>query len=141
MILHCNFEELRALASGAELLLMEYQSSAPEYVVAPSEAATDVERLRTRLHESLSIATLAEQRSVRKAVGAICEELHERLEEKVLQFHPAHEEAVSLYFDYAHAFGVLSRLDEMGIEMAGIIELMTGGPVRDCSANSVTFPD
>ena len=141
MILHCNFEELRALASGAELLLMEYQSSAPGYIVAPSVAATDVERLRPRLRESLSIVTLAEQRSVRKAVGAICEELHERLEEKVLQFHPAHEEAVSLYFDYAHAFGVLNRLDEMGIEMAGIIELMTGGPVTDGAATTVTFPD
>ena len=141
MILHCNFEELRALAAGAELLLMEHQRASQASIVAPSEAATEVEQLQTRLTSSLSIATLAEQRAVRKAVAAICEELHERLEEKVLQYHPAHEEAVSLYFDYAHAFGVLKRLDEMGTEMRALIELMTGAAATDQTAATVGFPD
>lgn len=141
MILHCNFEELRALATGVELLLTDSLRGSQGSVVAPSEAITDVERLRSRLTESLSINTLAEQRSVRGAVAAICEELHDRLEEKVLQYHPAHEEAVSLYFDYAHVFGVLNRLDEMGSEMTALIEVMTGGPVTELSANGVTFPD
>lgn len=141
MILTCNFEELRALASGAELLLTEHESAPQGSIVAPSEAATEVEQLQQRLTSSLSIGTLAEQRMVRKAVAAICEELHERLEEKVLQYHPAHEEAVSLYFDYAHVFGVLSRLDEMGVEMSAMIELMTGSVVTDQSAASVSFPD
>ena len=141
MILHCNFEELRALATGVELLLTDTVRGWQGPVVAPSEATTDVERLRSRLTESLSIATLAEQRSVRSAVSAVCEELHDRLEEKVLQYHPAHEEAVSLYFDYAHAFGVLNRLDEMGSEMTALIEVMTGTPVTDASASEVTFPD
>ena len=140
MILHCSFEELRALASGAELFLTEYEGRAQGYVVAPSEATTDVQRLQPRLTQSLSINTLAEQRTVRKAISAICEELHERLEEKVLQYHPAHEEAVALYFDYAYAFGVLNRLDEMGAEMAGLIELMNGS-VSEQAAGSVTFPD
>lgn len=140
MILTCNFEELRALASGAELLLTEHERASQGSIVAPSEAATEVDQLRHRLTSSLSIATLAEQRMVRKAVSAICEELHERLEEKVLQYHPAHEEAVALYFDYAHVFGVLNRLDEMGAEMTAMLELMTGG-LTDAAAGSVNFPD
>lgn len=140
MILHCSFEELRALASGAELFLTEYESRAQGYVVAPSEAMTDVEQLQPRLTHSLSINTLAEQRTVRKAVAAICEELHERLEEKVLQYHPAHEEAVALYFDYAYAFGVLNRLDEIGAEMTALIEVMNGS-VSDQAAGAVEFPD
>lgn len=140
MILHCNFEELRALESGAELLLSDSLRASQGAIVAPSAVATDVERLRTRLTESLSIGTLAEQRSVRAAVSAICEELHERLEEKVLQYHPAHEEAVLLYFDYAHAFGVLNRLDEMGAEMSALIGVMNGA-VTDEAAATVEFPD
>jgi hypothetical protein len=140
VILHCTFEELRALDSGAELFLTEHGGGSHGYVVAPSEAMRDVEQLRPRLTGSLSITTLAEQRSVRKAVAAICEELHERLEEKVLQYHPAHEEAVALYFDYAYAFGVLNRLDEMGAEMTALIEVMNGS-VSDQAAGAVTFPD
>ena len=141
MILQCNYEELRALASGAELLLTFPAEEARGSIVAPSEAVTEVQQLRTRLDSSLSIRTLAEQRSVRTAIAAICEDLHERLEEKVLQFHPAHEEAVSLYFDYAHAFGVLKRIDEMGVEMRAMLELMSGGTVTDEAAAEVNFPD
>ena len=70
MILHCSFEELRALASGVELFLTEYESRGQGYVVAPSEALTDVERLQPRLTQSLSINTLAEQRTVRKAISS-----------------------------------------------------------------------
>jgi hypothetical protein len=140
VILQCNFEELQALASGAELLLTGQQRSGQGSIVAPSEAATEVEQLLPRLTGGLSITTLAEQRTVRTAVAAICEELHDRLEEKVLQYHPAHEEAVTLYFDYAYAFGVLKRLDEMGAEMVAMIEVMTGS-VTDEAAAEVTFPD
>ena len=74
-------------------------------------------------------------------LAAICGDLHERMEETVLRYHPAHEEAVSLYFDYAHVFGVLTRLDEIGTEMSALIELMTGGPISDEAARAVTFPD
>jgi hypothetical protein len=100
-----------------------------------------VERLRPRLAAAISIRTLADQRSLRNAVAAIAGDLHERMEERVIRYHPAHEEAVSLYFDYAHVFGVLTRLDEMGTEMSALIELMTGAPVSDESARAVTFPD
>lgn len=110
-------------------------------VAAPAEAIVHVSLLQPRLTHSLSIGTLAEQRWVHHAVAAICQNLHDRLEEKVLEYHPAHEEAVGLYFDYAHAYGVLRRLEEMGIEMEAMVELITGEPVTDASAQSVNFPD
>lgn len=141
MILTCNFEELRALASGAELILTDHGHSSTGGIVAPAVAAAEIERLQSRLVGDLTISTLAEQREVRKALAAICDDLHERLEEKVVQFHPAHEEAVALYFDYAHSFAVLTRLDEMGAEMRALIELTTGEPVNDVTAATYTFPD
>lgn len=141
MILSFNFEELRALETGAELFLEEQAHTAASPVAAPSEARADVERLRPRLAAAISVSTLADQRALRKAIAAIAGDLHERMEETVLRYHPAHEEAVSLYFDYAHVFGVLTRLDEMGEEMRALIELMTGEPVSDESARVVTFPD
>ena len=100
-----------------------------------------VERLRPRLSGAVEVETLAEQRELRRAVSTIAGDLHERMEEAVLRYHPAHEEAVALYFDYAHVFGVLTRIDQMGAEMSAIIELMTGEPANDRTARSVTFPD
>lgn len=141
MILSFNFEELRALEAGTDLYLAAHTHAFASPVAAPSEALADVERLRPRLAAAISIPTLADQRSLRKAIAAIASDLHERMEETVIRYHPAHEEAVSLYFDYAHVFGVLTRLDEMGTEMSALIELMTGAPVSDESARAVTFPD
>ncbi len=141
MILNCSFEELRALDIGAELLLDGSGDASSGAVAAPAEAIVHVSLLQPRLTHSLSIGTLAEQRWVHHAVAAICQNLHDRLEEKVLEYHPAHEEAVGLYFDYAHAYGVLRRLEEMGIEMEAMVELITGEPVTDASAQSVNFPD
>jgi len=141
VILNCSFEELRALEFGAELLLGGPFAASEGAVAAPVEAIAEIALLQPRLTGSLSIETLSEQRSVRQAVAAICQGLHDRLDEKVLEFHPAHEEAVALYFDYAHAYGVLRRLDEMGTEMSGMIELITGLRPTEESARSVTFPD
>jgi hypothetical protein len=141
VILNCNFEELRALAAGAELLLQEPDTGFRGAVAAPPESLAQVALLQPRLTSSLSIGNLAEQRSVRRAVAAICQNLHDRMDEKVLEHHPAHEDAVALYFDYAHAFGVLSRLDEMGSEMTAMIELITGAEADEQSARTVSFPD
>lgn len=142
MILSCNYEELRALETGAELLLSDYAGDSHGAVAAPTEVLTQVEQLQPRLRTgALSIESLADQRSLRGAVALICENLHDRLESKVLEFHPAHEEAVSLYFDYAHVIAVLKRLDEMGTEMTALIELMTGEPPTPEAAASVSFPD
>jgi hypothetical protein len=141
VILSCNFEELRALASGAELLLEGERNASTGTVAAPTEALAQVAVLLPRLNASLSVECLAEQRWIRGAVAAICQNLHDRLDDKVLEYHPAHEEAVALYFDYAHAFGVLKRLDEMGVEMSGMIELITGAQPTEQSARTITFPD
>ncbi len=141
MILNCSFEELRALEFGADLLLGSPVTASAGAVAAPAEALAEVALLQPRLAGSLSIETLSEQRSVRQAVAAICQGLHDRLDEKVLEYHPAHEEAVALYFDYAHSFGVLRRLDEMGAEMTAMIELITGESPTEASARAVAFPD
>jgi hypothetical protein len=141
LILNCTFEELRALESGAELLLGTPSGVTSGAVAAPVEALVEVALLQPRLKHSLTIESLQEQRSVRSAVAAICHGLHDRLDEKVLEYHPAHEEAVALYFDYAHAYGVLRRLDEMGAEMTAMIELMTGARPTEETARGVTFPD
>lgn len=141
MNLNCNFEELRALAAGAELILDPLGTHSSGSVAAPVEAMTQVAMLQPRLAGSLSVETLEEQRWMRRAVEAICTTLHERMDEKVLEYHPAHEEAVALYFDYAHAFGVLRRLEAIGSEMRGVIELMTGEQPSDEAARRVTFPE
>jgi hypothetical protein len=81
MIIHCNYEELHALAAGAELILDPF-SMGTGGVAAPMQAVTQVAMLQPRLTESLSIATLEEQRWVRRAVDAICTALHERMDER-----------------------------------------------------------
>jgi hypothetical protein len=141
VILSCSFEELQALSAGAALLLDPGPFGNSGAVAAPAEALAQVAHLQPRLTSSLSINTLAEQRWIRTAVAAICENLHERMDETVLEYHPAHEQAVAYYFDYAHAFGVLKRLDEMGAEMTALIELMTGTSPTPESARSINFTD
>jgi hypothetical protein len=141
VLLICNFEELQALSTGADLLMEGGSFDSVGAVAAPPEAYAQVAMLQPRLKTSLDIETLDEQRWVRKAVAAICHELHERMDEKVLEFHPAHEEAVAYYFDYAHAFGVLHRLDDIGAEMTAMIELMTGQAPSLDAARGVNFSD
>lgn len=141
MILTFVFEELRALAAGADLLLSGYESRARGAVAAPADTLALIETLRPRLTGDLSVTNLAEQRALRRAVGSISEGLHDQMEEKVLEYHPGHEEAVALYFDYAHTIAVLERLDAVGTEMTAMIELMTGAPPTEDSARSISFPD
>ena len=141
MILHCNYEELRALAAGAELVVAVEWNPQEGAVAAPAEAIPYLEELVPRLNEDLSIVTLAEQHRVREAVNLICDTLRARLEGQVIETHPADEEAVANYFDFAHVRAVLARLDAMGGEMRGMIELMTGEAPNDESSQSVNFPD
>jgi hypothetical protein len=140
MILHCNFEELRALASGGEAVVAaaegESQSGA---VSAPAEGVARVEMLLPRLTGDFSIDTLDEQRRLRAAVGLICDDLRGRMDQRIIEFNPAHEEAVTLYFDYAHSRSVLHRLDQMGAEMEAIVDLITGGHPE--LGASIPFPD
>ncbi|MDQ3557206.1 MAG: hypothetical protein M3409_10600, partial [Gemmatimonadota bacterium] len=110
MILHCNFEELRSLASGAEAVLDDARISEEGAIAAPSEAAAALELLLPRLDGDLSVETLADQRRLQTAVTAVHDDLHTRLDERVLQSGPASEEAVATYFDYAHVGIVRERL-------------------------------
>lgn len=141
MILHMDFEEVQALSSGVELVLAALHSETGSAVIAPPEALADAESLRPRLTGDLSIDTLAEQRRIRRAVALVCDHLRERLESKVIEYSPGHEDAVHLYFDYAHVLTVLDRLDRMGAEMSAMIEVMTGRPVTDAAAATITFPN
>lgn len=141
MILHCNYEELRALAGAAEMLAADAAAGDASFVAAPADALARVERLVPRLQGDMSIETLEDQRQVQDAVAFITRTLLARLDARVIETTPANEEAVNLYFDYAHARAVLARLEQMGAEMAAILELISGGGPTEKLASSVTFPD
>ncbi|CAN5794503.1 hypothetical protein BH23GEM3_BH23GEM3_12530 [soil metagenome] len=141
MILHVNFEEVRALSSGADLVLAAGDAERDGAVAAPSEALAEAEALRSQLTGDLSIETLAQQRRLRSAVSLICDYLSDRLKGKVIEQSPGHEESIYLYFDYGHVLTVLHRLDHLGSEMTAMVELMTGAPVTDEAAAAISFPD
>jgi hypothetical protein len=138
VILHCNFEELRALTSASELIAAEADDR-PGGVIAHAHEVAAVERLAPRLTGDLSIETLDDQRGVQLAVSFICSDLHRRLDLRLVDATPADEEAVATYFDYGHARAVLYRLELMGAEMEAIAELISGG--NAAASGGVTFPD
>lgn len=134
VILHCNFEELRALAAASETIVAD--GHAHPGVMASPEGVVMVEQLLPRLTGDVSIETLQDQRRVQKAVTFIVGDLHRRMDERIIATYPADEEAVALYFDYGYSRSVLHRLDQMGAEMEAIVELIGGG-----AAAGTTFPD
>jgi hypothetical protein len=139
MILHCNFEELGALKTGATALLAEgRRGGAP--VAAPPVGRVEIQSLLPRLEGDLVIETLAEQQRVMKAVRAIVGHLREEMDLFIITSHPADESAVSSYFFYAHALAVLARLAEMGQEMEALIEVVTGEPPTREVAETFLFP-
>jgi hypothetical protein len=139
MILHCNFEELRALASAGETVVSAAEAASAGAVSAPAEGVARVEMLLPRLTGDFSIDTLDDQRRVRQAVSVIVNDLHSRLDQTIIEFNPAHEDAVTLYFDYGHSRSVLHRLDVIGAEMEAMVDLITGG--RPDLGAGITFPD
>ncbi|HEU4880765.1 MAG TPA: hypothetical protein VFT45_00930 [Longimicrobium sp.] len=139
MILHCNFEELRALASAGETVVSASEAASAGAVSAPAEGVARVEMLLPRLTGDFSIDTLDDQRRVRHAVSVIVNDLHSRLDQTIIEFNPAHEEAVTLYFDYGHSRSVLHRLDVIGAEMEAMVDLITGG--RPDLGGGISFPD
>src|SRR5687768_3049552 len=139
MILHCNFEELRALASAGETVVSTAEAASAGAVSAPAEGVAKVEMLLPRLTGDFSIDTLDDQRRVRHAVSVIVNDLHSRLDQTIIEFNPAHEDAVTLYFDYGHSRSVLHRLDVIGAEMEAMVDLITGG--RPDLGGSINFPD
>ena len=139
MIFHCNFEELRALASAGEAVMTSAEAASAGSVQAPAEGVAKVEMLLPRLTGDFSIDNLDEQRRVRHAVAVIVDDLKARMDQRIVEFSPAHEEAVTLYFDYGHSRTVLHRLDHVGAEMEAIVDLITGGHPE--LGGSISFPD
>lgn len=129
MILRCNYEELRALASAGEAVVAS----------AGRPGAARVEQLLPRLTGDVSIDTLDDQRRVRAAVSSIVDDLRGRMDTQIIEHGPANEDAVTLYFDYGYSRSVLHRLDEMGGEMEALADLLTGGHPE--LAGAITFPD
>jgi len=140
MILHCNFEELGALRTGADVLLGK-GSGESSPVAAPPQGREEVEALLPRLSGDLTMETLADQRRVLKGITAIVARLKDEMDMSILSAHPADEAAVSSYFLYAHALAVLMRVSELGQEMEALIEVLTGKPATPEVAASFRFPD
>lgn len=140
MILTLNYEETRALRSGAANLLSG-EGGGQCAVMAPPEAVALVERLVPKLEGDLSFQSLQEMRATQRAVDAILECLRSGMSEAILATHPADESAVAAYFEYAHVLSVAGRLEEMADEMKALIELVTGEPVTAESVPAFEFPD
>jgi hypothetical protein len=132
VILHCNYEELRALTSASEAIVADADTQTGGHAGMP-EGVARVEELLPRLDADLSIDTLIDQRRVAAAVRFICGDLHRRMDERIIETSPADEDAVTMYFDYGHSRTVLYRLDQMGAEMEAIADLIGG--------SALTFPD
>jgi len=140
VILYCTFEELTALSAGAERVLAEAGFGVAP-VAAPPQIVADLEALAPRLTGDLSIATLADQRSLARAVGFILADLRARMDSAVLTSTPSDEFAVQAYFEYANVLGMEDRLRRIGQQMSALIELMTGTAPTDESASIIAFPD
>jgi len=140
LILHCNYEELRALRSGGRSLLEE-SAEEPSYVLAPPEHRARVEALLPLLDGDVSVTTLAELTGVTLGVEAILEYLRAEMEATVIATHAADESAVAAYFDFAHVLTVLHRLNDLAAEMEAMIELVTGSPPDTETALTFRFSD
>ena len=140
MILHCNYEELQALRSGARSLLDDHPENRCAVAVTDARRA-GVEALLPQLIGDLDFRTLGELRNVESAIGAIVECLRAEMDTVVIATHPAHEYAVAAYFDYAHAFTVLGRLRELDHQMEAMIEVVIGGRPDETVIREFVFPD
>lgn len=140
MILTCNYEEVTALTFGARAFLQSSEIG-PGHVVAPARGRDEVQDLLPDLTGDLSFETLAEQRHAERAVRAVVEHLSELMREALEATHPAAEEAVAAYFDWAHAHSVLIRLRELGAEMTAMLEVVTGRRADGEILHTFQFPD
>lgn len=140
MILYCNFEELAAATAGGNRLLAE-GTGGDHPVIAPPQAIVDLEFLLPLLTGDIDIPTLHDQRRIQRALACLSRDLSTRMDEAILLSHPAAEDAVLAYFDYAHVLSMLDRVRRMGVQMEAIIELATGAAADDAVARSFSFLD
>ncbi len=140
MIVACNYEEVTALSHGARSFLGNDEGTGVA-VAAPPSGRVAVEALLPRLSGDFSLNTLAEQKDVERAVRLIVSHLRATMDSHVLAAHAAAEEAVSAYFDYAHALTVLDRIEAVGSEMSALVELLSGPSSSAELRESFQFPD
>jgi hypothetical protein len=140
VLLRCNFEEVTALNHGAHAILSREGEEA-WVVTAPPGSRSAVEALIPRLDGDLEVETLADQQEVALAISTIVDFLRDEMETSVLAMHPADEGAVAAYFDFAHALTVQGRVEEVGREMAAVIELVTGQQPTPEMVFTFQFPD
>ncbi len=129
MILHCDFEELQALDRGASLVLETHSGRSSFLVPVADDVLARVEDLRPLLVGSIEVTEVAEIDAIQAAVHLIARTLYQALQSRVLELHPAHEEAVGIYFDYAHVLVVENRVNHMAAEMHALDELISSEPI------------
>lgn len=137
MILRINFEEVTAVNSAAARLLGPDTGGG---VAAPPEALVALEGL-VPLDGDLSVETLAEQAGLLHAMDYVLDHLKRRMDAFVIEQYVGSDDAVNAYFDYANVLAVRSRLNGLGREMSDLIELITGDPATDETAEGIGFPD
>lgn len=138
MILHCSFEELSAVSAGAARVLVGTGSGG---VMAPPEVIADLEALVPRLTGDISVDTLADARSIERALYCILDDARQRTDGFIIDQHPAAEATIASFFDYAHTLTLLDRARRMGAQMSALIELMSGAPPTDSTAATYQFTD
>ncbi len=140
MILRCNYEETQALRHGAASVLGVDPSIS--CTLDPTiEGRFQVEALLPRLTGDLSLGTLGDLADVQAAVTTIVACLEAEMKSVVVQSHPSDEGAVDAYFEFAHAFAVLSRIQELKQEMEAVIELVLGRAPDEEIVRTFQFPD
>jgi len=138
MILHCSYEELKAVTAGIERMLADADRGG---VAAPPDVLPDIEALAPRLDGDLDLESLTEQQSVERAIEAVLATAREYVDDAILDQHPAAESAVQAYFDFAHTLALYDRICRIGNEMRALIELMTGEPPSEETAGSIHFEE
>jgi hypothetical protein len=140
VILYLSFEELAALGSCAERVLLANIVSG-HGIAAPPQLVADVEQFSQRLTGDITIASLDDQRTLQLVVKHLLDRSHAAMNEAVILQHAAAESAVAGYFEYAHVLTVSHRLEAIGQEMAAIVHLMTGDDPDSESGRRFSFPE
>lgn len=140
MILYLSFEELAALGSCAERVLLANMVSG-HGIAAPPQLVADVEQFSHRLTGDITIDTLEDQRTLHLVVKHLLDRSHAAMDEAVILQHAAAESAVAGYFEYAHVLTVSRRLQAIGEEMAAIVQVMTGDDPDSESGRRFSFPE
>ena len=140
MTLYLSFEELAALGSCAERLLLA-NSVSGHGIAAPPQLVADVEQFSHRLTGDIPIASLEDQRTLQLVVRNLLDRSRAAMDEAVIVQHAAAESAVAAYFEYAHVLTVSNRLAAIGEEMAALVHLMTGEDPESESGRRFSFEE